>query len=459
MDLFSLIIYAAVNACILFRYITGPSGKIYEFPFWMALMAVGWFLPQAVGGYFNADRYPEWAYSSALFFAALCSIASWIGYEWAVKKRVKPGNWLGGRFDSQKLFFAAVGLCLFGFYFHYRLSSLTPEQITVTEYGQWTGLSVLNLFFATVFKIGVLALLFLYWGQRRLLNTRFLLFLIPSLVLMLAPIILGGRRADMMELVAFLLIPVWFVKGWRAPRIILIVCLMVGLIFINSIQLYRETMNEEKNLGLTERIQIALNQDYLGEYFKTIENSAPEIEKYIFRMDAVNKLGCYDYGLSHWNMLVFNYVPAQIVGHKLKSSLMMPIVTPYQAGFNVHQFVGESGATETGYMDAFASLSWLGFVKFYLIGTMMGLLYRYAMQGYFLPRLLYTFLLTAGMHAISHGTNDVLVRMWVYFFIFGFPIYHWARARKGQSRLKGRFGARLLLGRHLLGPKSPRLNV
>lgn len=443
MELISLILYATVNVLILVRYIAGSRGRIYEFPFWMALIALGWFLPQAIGGYLNVHRYPQGAYAAALFFATFCSLAVWLGFEWTVKIKIKSESWFGGRFHPQKLYLASAGLVLFGFYFFYMLSSLSPEQVTTTEFGQWTGVPVLYLFFSSVFKLGVLALLLLYWGQRRLQNSRFLIFLLPALLLMLTPVILYGRRADMMEFVAYLLIPLWFIRRWVVPRNILLVCLTAGLIFINSIELYRGAMTEGKNLSLLDRVQSALSQNYLGKNYELFVSAGPEFEKYLFRMDAVNELSCYDYGFSHWNMLIFNYVPAQIVGHKLKSSLMMPIVTPYQAGFNVHQFVGESGATDTGYMDAFASFSWLGFIKFYLIGTIMGLLYRYAMQGYFLPRLLYPFLLTAGMHAISHGTNDVLVRMWVYFFIFGFPIYYWARVRKHQSaRLIVRQGQR-----------------
>jgi len=433
MELFSLILYAAVNGWIFISYLTGPKGKIYEFPFWMALMAVGWFLPQAVGGFVNVYSYPQGTYASALFFATLCSIALWVGYEKAAKKSIKTASWLGMHFQSQKLYLVSAGLILFGFYFHFKLSSLTSEQITTTEFGQWTGLPVQYLFLSGAFKIGVLALLLLYWGQRRLINTRFLIFLIPSFLLMLMPILLAGRRADMMELVAFFLIPLWFVRRWVVPRTLLITSLMAGIILINGIGLYRGTMNTMTDLPLIERIQMALNQDYRAENLEIFVNTGPEFDKYVLRMDAVNELGSFDFGLSHWNMLVFNYVPAQIVGRELKSSLLVPIITPYDAGLLVHQYQGMSGATDTGYLDSFASFSWLGFIKFYLIGTIMGLIYRYAMQGYFLPRLLYPYLLTVGMHAITHTTNDVLVRMWVYFLFFGFPIYYWARSRGSQS--------------------------
>ena len=154
MNFVSLILYATVNVLMLIRYVIGSKGRIYEFPFWMALMAIGWFLPQAVGGYVNANRYPDGSYASALIFAALCSIALWVGYEGAVKKRIKVGSWLCRRFQPTELYLASAGLCLFGFYFFFKLSSLTPEQITTTKFGQWTGLPVRYLFLSNVYKIG-----------------------------------------------------------------------------------------------------------------------------------------------------------------------------------------------------------------------------------------------------------------------------------------------------------------
>ena len=92
-----------------------------------------------------------------------------------------------------------------------------------------------------------------------------------------------------------------------------------------------------------------------------------------------------------------------------------------------------TGTTGTGYKDAFLSYSWMGFVKFWVIGWMLGMLYRHAMKGSFLGQLLYVYLLTDAMHAISHGTHAILVSKWVYFFALGYPALRWARIRERDS--------------------------
>jgi hypothetical protein len=60
----------------------------------------------------------------------------------------------------------------------------------------------------------------------------------------------------------------------------------------------------------------------------------------------------------------------------------------------------------------------------------MGMLYRHAFSGAFLGQLLYVFVLTAALHSITHSTNDILVRYWVYFFLLGYPVLRFAKTRK-----------------------------
>jgi hypothetical protein len=131
---------------------------------------------------------------------------------------------------------------------------------------------------------------------------------------------------------------------------------------------------------------------------------------------------------------VWNYVPAQLIGRDLKEKLKLK---PTDLDFKIlveerygHTF--KLGTTATGYKDSFSSFWWFGWIKFLLIGLLMGTLYRHAMQGAFFGQLLYVYLLTKSMQCVSHGTNDILVRVWVYFFALGYPVFYWARARKKE---------------------------
>lgn len=150
-------------------------------------------------------------------------------------------------------------------------------------------------------------------------------------------------------------------------------------------------------------------------------------------MAACKQLGAYDYGISHWNEFVFNYVPGQWLGRGFKQGLMFDYVSPVEAGKTVFNYTGASGATHTGYMDAFASFSYFGVVKFWIIGCIMGILYKGAMTGFFLPQMLYAFALNSAMHSVTHSTNEILVRIWIYFIIFGLIPFHYAKKQETVS--------------------------
>jgi hypothetical protein len=164
-----------------------------------------------------------------------------------------------------------------------------------------------------------------------------------------------------------------------------------------------------------------------------MRESGAEFKNYVFYRYLIAEEHYYDYGLDHWNLLVFNYVPAQIVGRDFKESLMLKLHPDFEtAAKTKYGHVYTISTTSTGFVDPFASFGWFGFVKFLIIGWLMGVLYRHAMQGAFLGQLLYIYMLGTAMHVISHGTHRILFSAWVYFFMMGFSVLFWARANRRE---------------------------
>lgn len=420
----SLALYGLVNGAMVLCYLI-QRNRIFEFPFWAGMIALGWFFPMAIGG-LSSEQFPEGAYFSGMFFASICTLAMWGGYEMAVLKKERKRSLLDMQFDLSRLYWAGAVLCLAGFFFEWKLSTLPEEMLKAT---QWSGAAVKYHFLASVFKFGFISLWLLYLSQNRKSDPRLLVLLIPCLLLLLEAAVIRGRRAEMMNLAAYLLICPWFVRRRSLPRWMLVGGLLLGLLLINSIGLYRGIMRE-KDVPLGERIKIAMQADYAEESKDKIQSSGREFENYIFYRYIYAKQGNFDFGLKHWNGLIFNYVPAQLVGRTIKNALMIP--------FNdntlmiAHREYGHSfgvGTTLTGYTDAFASFGWLGFIKFYIIGWIMGMLYRRAMTGYFLGQLLYVYALGSAMRGVTHGTHAILLSIWIYFFVLGFPAFYWAKAK------------------------------
>jgi hypothetical protein len=421
--LFGLVCAAMVVGCLRSR------NHMYEFPLWAGILALGWFLPQAIGGWFKAGTYPDGAYANGMFFAALCMLALWGGFYGGRKLPGSRRSWLDARFENKRLFQSGVVLCLIGYYFHWKLTSLPDEVLAQT---QWSGLTVRYLFLASVFAVGFITLWLVYLSRRKWMAPRFLIFIVPGLLLLLESAVLAGRRAAMMNLIAYVLIGLWLVRRMVLPRWVLVCGLVAGMLLINSIGIYRSIMaDKEEPLG--NRIREAVSADYLVRSKVLLEEGGGDFDNYVYLRQVVAEDRRFDWGLAHWNGLVFNYVPAQIVGQELKRALMIPLQddakerTKERYG---HRF--GTGGTVTGYMDAFASFGWMGWVKFAVIGWIMGVLYRHAMRDRFLGQLLYVYMFNAAMHAISHGTQTILVSQWVYFFVLGYPVLYWAKVRNNE---------------------------
>lgn len=429
MNLITLLLYVIVNVAMVLSCLL-KKNRVYEFPFWAGVLALGWFFPMALGGYVNVDRYPGSAYAMGMLFASLCTIALWAGFNQARQAHPSRPSWLDIRFNRDRLIQVGILLSAVGFYFVWKLNSLPEELLRKT---QWTGATVKYLFLAKIGTFGFLVLWLLYLDQKRLFAPKLLVFIAPTFLSLLTAA-LGGRRGIMMSLASYIFISLWFVRRFSLPRWMLCSGVLLGLALVNSIQTYRIIM-DQSDTALTERLKQASSIDFTQGTESALEEGGGDFNNYIFLRQVVAEDFQYDYGLRHWNGMIFNFVPAQWVGRELKNTLMYPF--SYNAFTTVSERYGHNfgvGSVTTGYYDAFASFGWLGFLKFGLVGWLMGMLYRHAMKGDFLGMLLYVSFLSNAMHAISHGTQAVLVSEWGYFLLLGYPAIHLAKLRSGEGQ-------------------------
>jgi hypothetical protein len=428
MDLIALISYATVTMLMVLFYFFRGKGTYFEFPFWAGLISGGWFLPQAIQLCPEADKLPEGAYASGLFFAALCNAAMWAGFSFANDRITQRKSWLADDFDKRKLYWAGAVMCMVGFFFQWKLLALPDELFKST---QWSGALVKYLFFASIFKLGFVTIWLLYLSERKWVNVKLLVFIVPCLLLLLQAVVLKGRRGEMMNLFSFIFCSLWLVRRYPIPRVILIAAVCVGLTLVNSIGIYR-VMMRDKDTPVLERLSKAAKA--VSEEKNRTRSGGSEFRNYTYTVALYQESNRFDYGGIHWNELVFNYVPAQLVGRDFKESLALESgMSAREASDVLLEKFGyrmSVGTTISGYADAYGSFSWFGFVKFLLIGLMMGTLYRHAMNGTFLGQMLYVYVLGTAMHAVSHGTNRILASVWVYFFALAYPLLFRARIAK-----------------------------
>lgn len=425
MSVILLLLYGAINGIMILSCLV-KKGDLYKFPFWVGLISIGWFFPQAVGGYFNINKYPDSSYETAMLFASMCNLAIWFGWSLSYIKPVSHKSWLASSFYESKLYYIALFMCICSFYFQWKLWNLPKELL---EMSQWSGDTVKYHFFSGIFKYGFITLWVLYLSDKNRFSSKYIIVLIPCFLIILDAALLRGRRAEMMNLVAYTLVGLWLVRNMIFPRWAIIFGLIMGMVLINSIGLYRSIMTNE-DLSVSEKIELAANANYLDANSDKINESGKEFENYLYQRSAIAAEGAYDYGAYHWNRFVFNYIPAQLIGSAIKYSLLIKSDDPRYLAMIRYGHYWNTGETSTGYSDAFLSFGWFGFIKFILIGFICGVLYRSGLSGNFLGQVLYILTLGTAMQTITHGTNDFLIKIWIYFFVLVYPLLKLAKSNK-----------------------------
>ncbi|MBY7967262.1 hypothetical protein KW450_17855 [Vibrio fluvialis] len=426
MELITLIMYGILNILMVVCYLI-QRGDIYKAPFWIGAISLGWFLPQAIGGFFIEKTLPQDAYSKGMLFAFLCNLFFWFGWFISHCTSVRNSSYLMMSFNSKKIFLSSALLCLFGFYFQWKLWSLPDDMLIGVA---WSGTVVKYWFLSGVFKFGFIILFILYLEENENNSKRkLLLFLIPCFYLMIEAAFFRGRRAEIMNLVSYFFVSLWFVRSYVPPRLAMLSGLIVGLIFINSIGIYRSVVYKS-DLPLSQRVEAALSADYISENKKNINKSGEEFKNYIYQREAVEQKSEYDFGIYHWNEFVFNYIPAQLVSREVKEAFFFPLTDLRELAQSIYSHYWKNGTTSTGYSDSFGSFGWFGVIKFMIAGLIMGYLYRYSRNGGLIAMLLYIYFLNYAMHMITHGTNGLLVRQWIYFLFLVFPLLYLSREKK-----------------------------
>ncbi|WP_162917279.1 hypothetical protein [Dongia deserti] len=389
--------------------------RIYQYPFLAGAVFAAFILPQILG--LSHDRFlPVEALESTLVLAILSAFMCWLGA--AVARPIPPAD---VTLDDGRLLLASAGLSAMGGYFYFALSRLPPEMLSNT---QWTGLPVAYLFFARALTYGFALAVFLYARNR---SKWALLIALYGAFFCLDRIIIGGRRHDLVEFAVIILVAVWFQRGWCLPRSAMLAGVVMGALFINSIGDYRSaTMNAGGPSW--ERIG---DIDFVGNLSRITESGGAEVRNAAYNIAAVSRSMKLDFGLAHWNALVFSYVPAQLVGKEFKQSLFINLPQP---ALEEYFYRSPVGSTWTGLSDSFQSFWYFGALKFFAIAYIMQKLWLAASSGSQMAQIIYMLIPAYAMEAITHTTH-YFVDPWVHMAIFLLPALMWARNRRREPSL------------------------
>lgn len=273
-----------------------------------------------------------------------------------------------------------------------------------------SGTFVIIQFFASFATVALLLILIGY--KNGILRGHLFVFIaIIIVVLTIDKIIASGRRGATINLV--LMVLYFFLNRDKRIYKYLKYCVpgffFAGMFFGSQIQAYRDNAYAGEK-SFIENIQ---SLDY-SKSKKTVLNKG-EIYNAFEGMQMVDFYGCYDYGAFNWNGIVKDFVPTALVSRDLKKSMMIE-----NESNDLVSHLTKSGSTMTGYFDSFRSFGLFGFIKFLVIGFIMGFLWK-RREASDISLLTYFMLLTPGLHLLTHSSN-YFVSNYVFLLIFIYPV-------------------------------------
>ena len=410
MSAFLLLAFSVACAFLILdklRYKTG----IYHYQFLSAAVFLG-FVGLQLTGLINKPNITQAGLNKTILMALLCVIMVYVG----AKVGSKPFQSLNWSFNVTRLMKASLILSLIGAIFYYLISRL-PEDVRVESMP--TGVIVAYGFFAQMMTYGFAIAVLVYATYASRLALVVMLF---DLSFYVDRILVGARRGEAAVIIAIFALALLFRRGWVVPRTIAVSFMIFATFFIYSTGDYRERSKDESLVDLIGAI------NYGDNIKSTLANGGPEMELAVHHIEAVDRRMTFDFGAFYWNAIVFNYVPAQLVGYEFKELIR---IQTENAAIKEFGYGGMTGSTSTGLTDAFQSFWYFGAFVFFVISYILSRIYASALKGSVGMQLIYMLMLINGLHTITHNTAW-FTSPWVHLFMFLLPALVYARIRTPQ---------------------------
>jgi len=408
-----------IYALVVVAYTLKSPQKLFEYPAAVMAVLLLWIMPQAlvVVGVYNVPGLGMPLYCAMIVLSLIALHVGWRLPRKDTIRQQKPSS-----YNISRLIIGALLLSVFGAAFNIALRNVPIE---IRQMGQWSGALTIYVTFA---KTQVVALAILWLIYLRTRSKIALILAVLNFAFLAEMVFIGARRGLIINIVLILFGSLWLVRGWRPNGIAMVLALLGGMIFINSVTQFRAATNGRAIFGSGMTISVYIDAIKSVEYF----NFSGFGEKPLESFEIVN--GAYIVaarsrtlefeGISEfWNILIHRYVPGQLVGHSLKDSLQFEIEDQALTVFGHYKFIG---TVITGFGDAFRAFWFFGSLIFFVIARYLRRLYERARHGNMWAQFLYPMLLTDGLLAITHSTSW-FIRELPFYFVFGGLVFLVAR--------------------------------
>lgn len=366
--------------------------RIYQYPFFMGGIFTAFILPQAIALTKNPELPDQQALERILLMSCLCAAMCFLGYQF--KPSSKFVRSLSLSMDEKKLVRGAIVFTAVGFICKALIVRALGGSAVTSINGQWTGVITIYAFFGQL--IYPAFTIFLLLTLQRFTVTRFFLTLV-AFILPFDAIVFGGRREITGSIILTFGLAFYFCLRYLPPRFLVIGSVVFAMAAIPLIGQYRSIFYSG---DLSKFAEI--------DFFSALQNQVDtgdilELRNGALYMDAAVRSGNYGFGLGYWNTLVFQFIPAQLLGRAFKEDLQLRL-TNFDLGA-LYNYEAPIGLTPTGISDSFVEFDYFGCLFFFFLGYLFKNLWVSATIGNsIVSRILYISLLAPALKSVTHTT-------------------------------------------------------
>ncbi|TIL62938.1 MAG: oligosaccharide repeat unit polymerase [Mesorhizobium sp.] len=355
----SFLILLVTTCGILIGAFIQPHGYL-KLPPLCAAVYGGWLLPQLWqlrGQLGNLDA--TYLAILNLFFAA-CLFSVHIGWHWGVRAEAYQLARIPVRvFASQRDISRVTGLVTlvaWSMWIAMGMRSLDERNETM-----WSGPLTIMYFFLNLKMLSMF--LSTYLLLRFKSRVAVLLFL-ANAALYFPLVLVYFRRRAMLELFIALSLAFWFARRAVLPRVGVLLGMPVGTIVVFAVGALRGLARGDGTLEWRMPSFADISAiDFWSLTPFVSDQQSPEVTNAFYLVRLSSELGYHTFGASSWNRLVFQWVPAQIVGADLKNALMIDADVG-GALVNTFNYSGRTGSTSTAMAQAYVEFGPFGIVFF-----------------------------------------------------------------------------------------------
>lgn len=336
-----------------------------EFPTLVAAVFLGWVVPQ-LWQVRQAVGLVELEYFVILnLFTLACFLSIHLGWNWGVNVARRELPSFRFRIPSYKaLVRIGVVMSTVAWVMQIGMGMRSPEELNMT---QWSGPLTIMYF---LFNVKVISLFLSMYLAMRYKSTASYVLLAANVALYIPLILIYFRRRAMVEMFTCFTLAVWFARRMIIPRAIIICGIPIAALVIFGVGALRDIASETGEWTMPSLGEVMAIDFWSLTPFAT-DHATPELTNALYLVRLADQWDFHTYGAGSWNRLIFQYIPAQVVGPDLKNWLMFDLGVAEHL-YNQFYYEGRTGATSTAMGDAYLEFGFLGVVFFVGTAYIMG---------------------------------------------------------------------------------------